>query len=61
MAAAGINDILIANQVVGPHKAARLAALLETTDVIVAVDDVDNARELAQAAAKRGQTLRVLI
>lgn len=61
MAAAGINDILIANQVVGPHKAARLAALLETTAVIVAVDDVDNARELAQAAAKRGQTLRVLI
>ena len=61
MAAAGINDILIANQVVGPRKAARLGALLKTADVMVAVDDLDNARELAQSVSQAGQNLRVLI
>src|SRR5215468_2028566 len=38
MAAAGIRDILIANEVVGPAKAARLARLVRHADVAVAVD-----------------------
>jgi len=61
MAAAGIDDILIANQVVGPQKASRLGTLLESADVMVAVDDLDNARELSQTMSKAGHTLRVLI
>ena len=61
MAAAGINDILIANQVVGPQKTARLAALLGSADIIVAVDNVDNARELSQAVSQGDYPLRVLI
>ena len=38
MAAAGIRDILVANQVVGPQKAARLAAIQRHAEVKVAVD-----------------------
>src|SRR5688572_21048377 len=45
-AAAGIRDILIANQIVGPIKTRRLAALCRQADVIVAVDNLDNVCEL---------------
>ncbi|MGI8485009.1 MAG: DSD1 family PLP-dependent enzyme [Thermomicrobiales bacterium] len=60
-AAAGIRDILIANQLVGPIKARRLAALATYCDVIVAVDNIDNARELDGAAAEFGSRPRVLL
>jgi D-serine deaminase-like pyridoxal phosphate-dependent protein len=54
MAAHGIRDILIANQVVGEIKTRRLAALIAATgaDVIVAVDNPANVRELDDAAAR---------
>jgi D-serine deaminase-like pyridoxal phosphate-dependent protein len=61
MAAAGIKDILIANQIVGQTKIARLVALRRHADVVVAVDCVENARELSQAAESNGVQLRVLI
>jgi D-serine deaminase-like pyridoxal phosphate-dependent protein len=61
MAEAGIRDILVANQIVGPAKIARLMALLDHADVIVAVDNAANVGELAAAAAHRGKTLRVVI
>jgi D-serine deaminase-like pyridoxal phosphate-dependent protein len=63
MAAAGINDILIANQVVGPIKARRLAALIAATgaDVIVAVDSPMNVRELDDTAGKFGVKPRVVV
>ena len=60
-AAAGIRDILIANQIVGQIKARRLAALAIYCDVIVAVDNIENARELDRAAAAFGSRPRVLI
>jgi D-serine deaminase-like pyridoxal phosphate-dependent protein len=60
-AAAGIRDILIANQVVGPRKASRLAALAAQCDVMVAVDDLANARELNAAARDYGTRPRVLV
>ncbi len=60
-AAAGVRDMLIANQIVGPIKARRLAALASYCDVIVAVDNIANARELDRAAAKFGSRPRVLI
>src|SRR5687768_2131844 len=50
MAAAGIGDILVANQVVGPHKTARLAALQRHADVKVAVDNAENVAEIGCAA-----------
>ena len=61
MAAAGINDILVANQVVGEQKIKRLVALCRHADVMIAVDDVQNARDIAAAAADAGVEIRVLI
>ena len=61
MAAGGIRDILIANQVVGPQKIARLVNLRRHADVMVAVDCVDNVDALDRAAREKGVRLRVLI
>lgn len=61
MAAGGIRDILIANQIVGGLKIARLIDLLDRADVIVAADNSDNVRELGAAASSAGKTLRVVV
>ena len=63
MAAAGIPSILIANQVVGPLKVKRLAALIASThsEIIAAVDSSENVRELAAAGAARGVRIPVVI
>ena len=50
MAANGIHDILIANQVVGPIKTRRLAHLARSADVVVAVDNPVNVHEHNAAA-----------
>jgi D-serine deaminase-like pyridoxal phosphate-dependent protein len=61
MAAAGIGDILIANQVTGAVKIERLAELAGRCSLMVAVDDAANVGQLAGACAARGVTLRVLV
>ena len=61
LAAAGILDILIANQIVGPIKVRRLMALPREADVIVSVDSAENVAELAEAAKAAGRTQRVVI
>ena len=61
LAANGIGDIMIANQIVGALKVRRLMRVKDGADVIVAVDGVDNVRELAAAAGQAGKTLRVVI
>jgi D-serine deaminase-like pyridoxal phosphate-dependent protein len=61
MAANGIRDILVANQVVGPIKARRLAALCAQADVIVAVDDIANAEEISAVAEDFGTKPRVIV
>lgn len=61
LAAAGIKDILIANQIVGERKIRRLVNLAAHTNVIVAVDSYENVRQLSQAAEARGVKLRVLV
>jgi D-serine deaminase-like pyridoxal phosphate-dependent protein len=61
MAAAGIRDILIANQIVGPAKIARLVNLAGYSDVMVAVEDATNAADLSAAAQAAGVRLRTLI
>lgn len=57
----GIHDILIANQIVGPIKTRRLANLAQFADVMCAVDSIEGARQLDEAAAEAGTTPRVLI
>jgi D-serine deaminase-like pyridoxal phosphate-dependent protein len=61
MAAAQIDNILIANQIVGKAKIARLIALNKNTDVTVAVDDIQNAESLAFAARACGRNQAMVI
>jgi D-serine deaminase-like pyridoxal phosphate-dependent protein len=61
LAEAGLTDILIANQVVGPHKMRRLAELAKKANVRVCVDDPRNVDNLSQAMKNTGATLGVLI
>ena len=61
MAAAGIRNILIANQIVGSIKVRRLIDLLDLADPIVAVDSLVNIDELDQAARARDKRLPVVI
>ena len=61
MAAAGITDILVANQVVGPQKVARLVELCRSADVIVAVDDIDNVDMIDRMARDAGVRVRAVV
>jgi len=61
MAAAGIRDILIANQIVGSAKIDRLVALADRADPIVCVDSVENVIELDAAFRRADKRLRVAI
>ena len=61
MARGGINDILIANAVVGPEKSRIVAELAREVHMIVAVDDPQNVAELSHAALQAGSSLSVLI
>lgn len=60
-AAVGITDILIANQITGPAKINRLTDLAGTSDLMVAVDDPANVRELNQICQEKDVNLRVLV
>ena len=57
----GINDVLIANQVVEPAKICRLALLAGMCRLTVCVDDADNARELSKAAVNMGTVIHCLV
>ncbi len=61
MVAGGIEDILIANQVVGAAKITRLVNLAAESRVMVAVDAAANAGDLDAAAQAKGVRQRVLI
>src|SRR5262249_42091264 len=59
--AAGLDDLLIANEVVGEAKIRHLAEIARTARVTVAVDHVRNAEALSAAAAGVGTKIGVLI
>jgi len=61
MAAGGIRDILVANQVVGPLKIARLVNLRRHADVMVAVDHPQHIQAISEAARAVGVEVRVLV
>ncbi len=61
LVAAGFDDILIANQVVGPIKVQRLLKLLDAATVRVAVDSEINCRQLSEMASAAGKTLGCLV
>ena len=58
---AGISDILIANQIVGNEKIARLVNLCRRADVMVAVDDPVHIQAISDAATGIGVDVRVLV
>ena len=61
MAEAGIRDILIANQIVGPAKIARLLGLREQADPIVAIDDPAHIAALAAGGPNPERPLRIVV
>ena len=62
MATAGVKDILVANQVVGPAKTRRLAHLCRGgADVMVAVDSETGIRQIGEAATAAGSEVRVVV
>jgi D-serine deaminase-like pyridoxal phosphate-dependent protein len=61
LADAGIRNILIANQIVGPLKIIRLVELAKRAEPIVAVDCADNVRMLSQFASNAKVTIGVLV
>lgn len=61
MAAAGIDDLLIAHLVVGPSKVARLAALQRQADVKATVDHPDHVGPIAAATREAGVEVGLLV
>jgi D-serine deaminase-like pyridoxal phosphate-dependent protein len=59
--AAGIRDILVANQIVGPIKTRRLAALARESEIKVAVDHIDQVTAIDEAAAIAGSRPGIVI
>ena len=57
----GVGDIMVANEVVGKQKLARLAALARKARISVCVDDAGNVADLAYAAHEAGVKLNVLV
>jgi D-serine deaminase-like pyridoxal phosphate-dependent protein len=61
MADAGLDNLLIANQVVGPVKAAELARVAGLATVSAAVDTAANLAELSAAASSAGTEVGVIV
>lgn len=57
----GVADVLIANEVVGPVKLTRLAALAREAHIAVCADNPGNVKALDAAAREYGVTLDVLV
>ena len=61
MVRAGIDDVMVINEVVGEEKARALALLAREADVKVAVDDTVQVDLLSRAATEAGSTIGVVI
>ena len=57
----GIGDVLVSNEVAGPAKLDRLAALGRRAHIGVCTDDAGNIAEIEAAAAKAGVRLDVMV
>ena len=61
MVRTGIDSIFIVNTVAGREKLAAIADIAREAEVMVAIDDADNAAEIARAARVAGSNVGVLI
>ena len=57
----GVSEIMVTSQIVGAPKIARLMSLARRANVIVAVDDETNVRDLSDAAVARGVAPGVVV
>jgi D-serine deaminase-like pyridoxal phosphate-dependent protein len=57
----GVGDVLIANEIVGAQKLARLTALARSAKIGVCVDDIANVADLDRAAREAGAELDVYV
>ncbi len=58
---AGIEDILIANQIVAPEKVRRVADLANNCHLTICVDNIENINALSIAAKNSGSTIYCLV
>ena len=58
---AGIRDVLIANQIVGAQKIARLINLAKHSEIMVAVDNAQNVQAISEAASAKDANVRMLV
>lgn len=58
---AGLTDVFVANQLVGPIKVKRAAELAKRSQLRLCVDNPDNIRALSEAAQSAGSTIGVLV
>lgn len=61
LAAGGVTDILVSNEIAGAQKIERLAALAKQVKIGVCVDDADNIAEIAAAAERHDVNISVLV
>jgi len=61
MVEAGVNEVMIPNQVIGKRKIARLVALARSARIIVAVESSGNVDDLSSASMAAGAELGVII
>jgi 3-hydroxy-D-aspartate aldolase len=61
MVAGGVRDVFISNEVVGPRKVQRVAALAHQAKVSVCVDAAESVAELAAAVERAGTSVHVLV
>jgi D-serine deaminase-like pyridoxal phosphate-dependent protein len=61
MVAAGIDDVLVANEIVDEARVGRVAALAQRAAVTVAADDPEPVARLSRAAVRNGSTVGVLV
>ncbi|MCE9525313.1 MAG: DSD1 family PLP-dependent enzyme [Planctomycetales bacterium] len=60
-AAAGIKDLLIANELVGPQKVKRLVELRRLADPVFCIDHLDQARPISEAMQAAGLRVRAVL
>jgi len=60
-AAAGITDLLIANEIVGPLKVKRLVELRRIADPVFCIDHLDQARPISNAMQAAGLRVRAVL
>lgn len=62
LAAAGIRDILLANQIISPEKLLRVAGLVKSgVKITILADNADNVADISRAAKAFGTEIHVLV